>query len=228
MNEPQTVDTSETYTGPAGKPVSVVVASGRPLFREALVEALQEDDRFAVVDVVEDGAAAVEACRSGRPRLAVLDDHLNGLRNAALVSALVGVSEDTAVTMIAEAPDQQLVLEAVLAGVRGYLLASETSEAIVEMLWRVAGGEIMLSSGARELLFAAMRSRSQAEAGVPTQRELDIIRLLATGATSRAIGDTLAVSEATVKTYLHRLYEKLGAHDRASAVAEAMRRGWLS
>jgi len=67
-----------------------------------------------------------------------------------------------------------------------------------------------------------------ADASLPSGRELEVLALLAKGATAREMAGALIVSEATVKTYLHRLYAKLGVRDKAAAVAEAMRKGWLA
>lgn len=207
---------------------SVVVACDAPIFSEAVRRHADSDERLDVVECVQDGAAALEACRRHQPSVVLIADPLPGPHGLYLLAELRACAPNTGVVVLSCGPSAISVHEALASGARGYLVRSEAGPAVVEGLVRVARGRTAISEEAEVSLVEAVRTRSDGTDAVPTGRESEILRLLAAGATSREVGEQLFLSESTVKTYLRRLYGKLAVTDRAAAVASAMRRGWLA
>jgi DNA-binding NarL/FixJ family response regulator len=119
------------------------------------------------------------------------------------------------------------VHEAVMVGARGYLAKQDTPATMLDCLSRMAVGATGFSPHAEACLVDGVRASAGSSDAAPSARESEMLPLLAAGATAREVGERLFVSEATVKTHLRRLYGKLTVTDRAAAVAEAMRRGWV-
>lgn len=212
----------------SGSPSTVVVVDDYPLFVEALAQRLADDHRFSLVGVATDGRAAVELCAERRPAVALIGWFLPDMRGVDLLQRVMAASQATGVVALAGVVDPSAVHSAVALGARGYLVKQETGLAILDGLHRVGAGGSVFSPAAEACLMAAVRARAEEAGALPSARESEILRFLAGGATSREVAERLFLSEATVKTHLNRLYRKLGVSDRSAAVAEAMRRDWVS
>lgn len=184
------------------------------------------DERFLLVDTVEAGRQVVAAARAKRPEVVLVDQTRRvGLSGAALVVAVLAACPDTCVVVRADTgPDQ--VLAVIAAGARGYVACDEPPQAALDLLYRVGLGEIALSDAAVEALCESVRRLSLDRDAVPSDLELRILEVLAGGVRPRALPHALSMSPKAAKTELRRLFDKLGVHDRAAAVAEALRRGW--
>jgi DNA-binding NarL/FixJ family response regulator len=130
------------------------------------------------------------------------------------------------VVMLTAYDDRQFVVEAVRSGARGYVLKARDAEHLIQTVRLVAGGNMVIDPQlvmalADELSHTRERDR---RAGSLTAREIEVLQLLAFGHTNKDIADRLFISPDTVKTHLEHIFEKLGASDRTSAVAEALRR----
>jgi two-component system nitrate/nitrite response regulator NarL len=204
------------------------VADDYPLFLQGLQSCIDEDGRFELVGTAGDAQAAITACLRLQPDIALVGYNLPGLRGTALLQRLQTESPGTRFVALAGIVDPTTVHEAVSVGVRGYVAKQESGSFILDALARVGAGNTAFSAAAESCLVEAVRSRGELNDSLPSPREAEILEMMAHGATTREVGARLYVSEATVKTYLRRLYEKLDVSDRAAAVAVAMRRGWLT
>lgn len=209
-------------------PITLVVADDYPLYLEGLCQYLENDARFDLVGTAVDGPGAIELCAQTRPMVAFVGYFLPGQRGAALLQGLMEASERTSVVVLAGIEDPDLVHSAVALGARGYLVKQEPGGVILDALNRVGRGGSAFSSVAEGCLLDAIRAGAEDSDSVPSPRESQILSFLAGGATSREVAQRLYLSEATVKSHLSRLYRKLGVNDRSAAVAEAMRRDWVS
>lgn len=209
-------------------PITLVVADDYPLYLEGLCRYLEDDDRFGLLGTAVDGPGAIELCAQTRPMVALVGYFLPGQRGPALLQGLMEASERTSVVVLAGIEDPDLVHSAVALGARGYLVKQEPGGVILDALARVGRGGSAFSSVAESCLLDAIRAGAEDSDSVPSARESQILNFLARGATSREVAQRLYLSEATVKSHLHRLYRKLGVNDRSAAVAEAMRRDWVS
>lgn len=208
-------------------PIPVFVADDCPLFLEGLRSCTANDARFDLVGHAADGAATVDMCVRLQPAVALVNYDLPRLGRVALLEALTSQCPDTAIVVLSALVDSEEVHEAVALGARGYVVKQETGEKILAALYSVGLGDTAFSSAAASGLIDAVQRRASTSGALPSPRETEILHHLADGATAREIGTRLFISEATVKSHLHRLYEKLVVTDRAAAVAKAMRLGWL-
>lgn len=207
---------------------TVVVADDYPLYVEGLCRHLERDSRFRVVGVASNAAEAIAVCSEHRPTVALVGYFLAGKRGADLLHSVMASSEHTRIVVLAGIVDPEVVHTAVAVGASGYLVKLETGPAIVDALVKVTSGGTAFSPAAEASLVKAVRTRAEESDSVPSPRESEILHFLAGGATSREVAERLYLSEATVKSHLNRLYRKLGVNDRSAAVAQAMRRDWVS
>jgi two-component system, NarL family, nitrate/nitrite response regulator NarL len=133
----------------------------------------------------------------------------------------------TRVIILSGASSGSLVYEAVQLGAAGFLTKGATIGAICDAIATVAGGETVLAPEIQTGLVSELRMRLQPDRPVLSEREAEVLSLIATGLSVPEISTRLIISRSTVKTHVRNLFEKLGVSDRAAAVAEAMRRGLL-
>ena len=208
--------------------VTVLVADDHPLFREGIARAVKERPDLELVGEAENGRDALEQIRALAPAVAVVDLRLPGLHGLEVLNAVRRDGLPTRILMLSASTEGPLVFEAVSAGAAGYLSKQADRTAVCDAVAAIARGESVLDPGVQTGLVAEVQSRGVADRRpVLTQREAEILGLIAEGRSAPDISRELYLSTATVKTHLGHLYEKLGVSDRAAAVAEAMRRGLL-
>lgn len=208
--------------------VTVIIADDHPLYREGLARAVSLRPELELVGEAREGREALELIRRLTPDVAVLDLHMPGLEGIDVVEAAKRDQIATRVLMLSAVVDSALVYRAVAAGAAGYWSKDAERTVICDAIAAVARGESVLDPSLQAGVFGEIHSREvDDERPVLTEREREILGLIARGMTAPAIGKELFLSPATVKTHLGHLYEKLGVGDRAAAVAEAMRRGLL-
>jgi len=214
------VESSETRT-------RVVVCDDHPLFREGMVRALKSSGAIDVVAAVADGRAALDAIREHRPDVAVVDYKMPGIDGVAVANAVTRDGLPTKVLLVSAFEDSSIVYEALASGAMGFLGKEAPSEQVVDAVRRCARGEEVLPPELAKGVASEVRKRARGSSAVLTQRELEVVRLIAKGFSVPVISGELHLSPATVRTHIQKLYEKLGVSDRGAAVAEAMRRRLL-
>ncbi len=208
--------------------VTVLVADDHPLFREGVARAVRERPELELVAEVGDGRAALAAIREREPAVAVLDLRLPELDGIAVAKAVARDHLPTRVLVLSAFTEPRLVYEAMTAGAAGYFSKDADRESVLDAISAVARGESRVDPGLQTGLFAELRDRARDDdRPALTDREGEILRLMADGLSAPAIGRQLFLATATVKSHQGRIYEKLGVSDRAAAVAEAMRRGLM-
>ena len=186
--------------------VSVVVADDHPLFREGIERAVRELE----------------------PAVAVLDMRLPGLDGLQILNAITRDHLPTRVLILSASGDPELVYGAVQGGAAGYFRKETDRHAILDAIAAVARGRTVIDPELQAGVFDQIRVRGTDETRpILTDREKQVLTLMAEGLSGPQIADRLIVALPTVKTHQARLYEKLGVSERAAAVAEAMRRGLL-
>jgi two-component system nitrate/nitrite response regulator NarL len=207
--------------------VTVVVADDHPLYRDGVVRALQASGRATVVAEAEDGRVALEEVQKHKPDVALLDYRLPGLDGVEVTHAIVRDGLPTRVLLLSAFTDSGLVYKALQVGVSGYVPKEARREQIVDAVLACARGDTVLPPELASGLASEIRLRSASDAPVLTERESEILRLIAAGKSLPSIAKELFLGVTTVKTHAQHLYDKLGVSDRAAAVAEAMRRGLI-
>jgi two-component system nitrate/nitrite response regulator NarL len=210
-----------------GKKVRVVVADDHPLYREGVVRALSSSGQVEVVAEADDGRTALSAIEQHEPDVALLDYKLPGLDGVAVAHAVVRDRLATRVLLISAFTESSVVYKALETGAAGFISKEARREQIVDAVLACARGEDVLPSEVASGLVAEIRLRGSSDAPALTDREQQILRLIAAGKSLPQIARELFLGVTTVKTHVQHLYEKLGVSDRAAAVAEAMRRGLI-
>jgi two-component system nitrate/nitrite response regulator NarL len=209
------------------KKITVVVADDHPLYRDGVVRALSASGQVDVVAEAGDGRAALAAIREHLPQVALIDYRLPDLDGVAVVHAVNRDGLATRVLLVSAFTDSGLVYKAVETGAAGFLPKEARREQIVDAVLACARGETVLPPDVATGLASEIRLRKRRDAPALTDREQEILRLIADGKSLPTIASELFLGVTTVKTHVQHLYEKLGVSDRAAAVAAAMRRGLL-
>lgn len=208
------------------RPTSVLIADDHPLFREAIARVIAEQPELELVAEAADGRAALEKIRELDPDVAVIDVRMPKLDGSDVLAALREEGLHTNVVFLSAFLDSKTVYDAVAAGANAYLSKEADTDEIVTAIRAAARGETILGPEVQTGLAEQIRFREENEARPRlSEREHEVLRLIAQGLSAPEIGERIHLSTATVKTHLQHLYEKLGVSERAAAVAEGMRRG---
>jgi two-component system, NarL family, nitrate/nitrite response regulator NarL len=211
----------------APKKVRVVVADDHPLYRDGVVRALVASGQVEVVAEAGEGREALEKIKEHEPDVALLDYKLPGLDGVAVTHALTRDGLATRVLLLSAFTESGLVYKALQTGAAGYLPKEARREEIVDSVLACARGETVVPAELTSGLVTEIRMRATDEAPILTDREGQILRLIASGKSLPEIAKELFLGVTTVKTHAQHLYQKLGVSDRAAAVAEAMRQGLI-
>ena len=205
---------------------SVLIADDHPLFREAIARVIAERSDLELVAEAAAGRAALEKIRELQPDVAVIDVRMPKLDGSDVLVALREEGLPTNVVFLSAFLDAKTVYDAVAAGAKAYLSKEAETDEIVTAILAAARGETILGPEVQTGLAEQIRFREENEARPRlSEREHEVLRLIAEGLSAPEIGARIHLSTATVKTHLQHLYEKLGVSERAAAVAEGMRRG---
>ena len=205
--------------------ISIVLVDDHPIVRQGLTSALEDEPDFAVVGAVGSAEEALDLVAARRPEVVLLDLELPGVGGVEAIPRLLAASPGLAVLVFTAYQTDERVIGAVRAGARGYLLKGATTAEIASAIRTVAAGGSALEPGVAARLIAAVRSPQAS--GRLTARERDVLRLVADGLPGKQIARALGISERTVKFHTASVLRKLGADNRAQAVAVAAQRGLL-
>jgi two-component system nitrate/nitrite response regulator NarL len=206
--------------------ISVLIADDHPLFREAIARVIAERPDLELVAEASDGRAALEKIRELTPDVAVIDVRMPQLDGSDVLLALREEGLRTNVVFLSAFLDSKTVYDAVAAGANAYLSKEAETDEIVTAILAASRGETILGPEVQTGLAEQIRFREESESRPRlSEREHEVLRLIAEGLSAPEIGARIHLSTATVKTHLQHLYEKLGVSERAAAVAEGMRRG---
>lgn len=207
----------------------VMVADDHSLFRDGII-GLLEAAGLEVVGQVGNGQAAVEAALRLRPDLVLLDINMPQMSGLEALRLIKKKLPETQVVMLTVSDDAADLFEAVKSGAQGYLLKSLHTDEFLEMLEGLRRGEAAMTRQTTACLMKgfAEASHQGAETALSlTEREIELLQLVAEGMSNRAIAQTLSVSENTVKYHLRNILQKLDAQNRTEAVTNAIQAGLL-
>jgi DNA-binding NarL/FixJ family response regulator len=205
--------------------IRIVLADDHPVVREGIRGMLTGYDDIDVVGQAASGPEAVDLVAALQPDLVLMDLRMPGGDGVAATRAIAAGHPATRVVVLTTYETDQDILRAIEAGASGYLLKDIAPAELARSVRAAAAGETVLATSAATALLGRLRGGAPAPALSP--QEVKVLRLAADGRTNAAIGAELFIGEATVKTYLSRAFEKLGASDRTSAVRRALELGLL-
>ena len=208
--------------------IRVAVVDDQAIVRDGLVTVLGLLDGIEVVGEAEDGLAAIELVASAHPDVVLMDLRMPRLDGAAATRRIVEEHPDTAVLVLTTFADDESIAAALGAGARGYLTKDAGRQQLEAAVRAVASGQTTLSPLVRDAVLAgATRGGTSAAAGrrrIPslTEREAEVLGLIAEGCTNGEIAARLVLSVATVKSHVNAVFAKLGVETRAQAVARVL------
>jgi len=205
----------------------VLIVDDQTLFRTGLSRLLDEDPRVEVIGEAKDGAEAVVQAAKLKPDVVLMDIKMPNLDGIEAARQITQADPNIKVLMLTTFEADNQVIQALKAGARGYVLKDSTAQAIITSIAAVMSGErVMASVVANRVLELLTGTTSPKEFydGL-TSREVEILKLLATGMANKQIAYRLQISEKTVRNHVSHTYEKLGIYDRAQAVLYAVRKG---
>ena len=206
--------------------ISLLIADDHPVVRNGLRGIFTGDPDFEVLGEAASGVEAVALALARRPQVVLMDLRMPGGDGVSAIRELAERLPTTRVLVLTTYGDDGDVLAAIDAGATGYLLKDAPREELLRGVRAAARGESVLSPSVAATLLGRVRAPEPETPLSP--RELEVLTLVAGGATNREAAARLFISEATVKTHLLHVYAKLGVNDRAAAVAAGYERGLLS
>ncbi len=209
-------------------PIRLVLADDHPLVLEGLAQLFSTEPDFEVVARCTDGEQALDAIRDHRPDILVLDLSMPRKGGLAVLRELPRQQTPVRVVLLTAALDEEEVFEAVRLGVRGVVLKEMAPQSLVECLREVqAGGQYLERSTINRALERLLQREVSLEevSSLLTPREIELVRLVASGLSNREIGDRLHITEGTVKVHLHRIYEKARVNTRVGLTLYAQEKG---
>jgi DNA-binding NarL/FixJ family response regulator len=204
--------------------VTLLVVDDHPVVRDGIVGMVASAADVEVVGEASDGAEAIALAQVLDPDVVLIDLRMPRMDGVAAIREFTRLGIRSSIVVLTTFDADADVLPAIGAGATGYLLKDSSRDELLRAIRTAAAGEAVLSPSVASRLVDRVRAP---EESLLSPRELEVLALVADGATNRAAGDRLHLSEATVKTHLLNIYAKLGVGDRAAAVAEGFRRGLL-
>ena len=203
--------------------IRVVVADDHPIVRGGIVALLDSADDIEVIGQASTGTEAVDLALSLEPDLVLMDLRMPGLTGDQATARILGAKPGIRIVVLTTYETDSSILTAIEAGASGYLLKAAPQEEILAGIRSVARGEVALAPA----IAAMLVQRVKTPAISLSPRETEVLRLVAAGHSNPAIAAQLFLSEATVKTHLLHVFEKLSVKDRTRAVTKAMELGLL-
>jgi DNA-binding NarL/FixJ family response regulator len=195
--------------------IRIIIADDHPLIISALNRLFRREKDFQVIANCSNGIEAIEALKSHRPDIAILDIQMPGKNGIEIVREMAGLP--TRVVILTGQLDDKDLLEAVHLGVKGIVLKDTDPKLLIQCIREVhAGGQWLEHRAAMHTMEMIMQKEesSRTFAALLTVREIEIAQMVAKGLRNKNIGEKLFISEGTVKTHLHNIYEKLNVNSR--------------
>jgi DNA-binding NarL/FixJ family response regulator len=205
----------------------VLIADDQTLFRSGLARLLEEDPRVEVIGQAGDGLDVVKKVGTLKPDVVLMDIKMPNLDGVEATRRILAEHPEVKILILTTFDADSFVLQALRAGASGYVLKNSQPEAIVSSILAVVAGErVMATVVANRVLDMLTGATTPKEFydGL-TAREVEILRLLATGQANKQIARRLTISEKTVRNHISHMYEKLQIYDRSQAVLYAVRKG---
>ena len=206
--------------GAATQTVTVVVVDDHAVFAQSLAAALNAVNGITVADVAHNGAEAIEKIGAHLPDVVLLDLQLPDVQGVDLIGPILTASPGSRIVVLTASVDARTALVAIDAGCLGYVTKDQGLDEVLAAVRAVAAGQAVVPSN---VLTRAIPGRGQSQRPALTRRELEILELLAVGASNEHISEKLGVARNTIRNHVQNLLVKLDAHSRLEAVAIARR-----
>ena len=211
----------------ATRAVRVLIADDQTLFRAGLARLLNEDPRVEVVGQAMDGADAAKLAAKQKPDVVLMDLKMPKTDGIEATRQILEADPGIKVLILTTFETDSQVIQALKAGASGYVLKDSSAEAIVSSIVAVMSGETVMASAVANRVLEMLSGTTTPKEFYDglTNREIEILKLLANGMANKQIAYRLKISEKTVRNHVSNTYEKLGIYDRSQAVLYAVRKG---
>jgi DNA-binding NarL/FixJ family response regulator len=214
------------------QPIRVVLADDHAVVRKGIRDFLEDDGQITVVAEATDGDEAVALVAQHQPDVAVLDIQMPGTSGIEATRRIRAEHPNVRVLVLTAYDDDPYIFALLQAGASGYVLKTADSSSLVRAVHAVHRGESALDPAVAQKVVQHLTSGrplgAQSAVEALTEREMEILRLVAKGLTNKAVGQALGISDRTVQGHLANIYGKLNANSRTEAVTEALRLGWIT
>jgi len=214
-------------------PIHVFIVDDQRLMREGLRTLLELEPDLRVVGEAADGQAALDAIALAHPHVVLMDIRMPRMDGVEATRQLRARHDPARVIILTTFDDDSSVFDGLRAGAMGYLLKDVSGEDLARAIRTVHGGGALVEPSVARRVFAEFARLERAAGPTPalpealSQREIDILRLIAQGMSNREISAALSLAEGTVKNYVTTVLQKLGARDRTQAALRARELGLL-
>ena len=192
-----------------------LIINDHPLMRRGIQQLVELEEGFEVVGGAGNGSEGINLALQTSPDLIILDLNMKGLSGLDTLKALRAEDVDARIVILTVSDAKNDIFTLIDAGADGYLLKDTEPDTLLSQLKRIAQGEVILSDSIKNLLLE--RQSSQSPIDSLTDREIDVLRLVATGLSNKQIAGQLFISEETVKVHIRNLLRKLNVHSRVAA-----------
>jgi DNA-binding NarL/FixJ family response regulator len=213
--------------GGMGDVVRILVADDHPLTRDGIKAALALDAELEVVGEASDGQEAVHLAEQVQPDVVLMDVRMPVLGGIGATQTISRTVPNARVVILTVEETQARVGEAIQAGAAGYLLKDIDARELARAVHLAAEGSAVIHPSLTRQFIEEIRQLTRGEQSVSSlsAREVEVLQMIAYGSTNREVAEALHISPQTVKTYLERIFTKLGVSDRTRAVAMALKHG---
>ncbi|GAB2747255.1 response regulator [Amycolatopsis magusensis] len=205
--------------------IRLVIVDDHPIVRGGLRDMFADAEDIVVVGEAGDGAEGIERAKALAADVVLMDLRMPGMDGVAATAALRERAPSARVLVLTTFDGESDVLPAIEAGAISYLLKDALPDELMRAVRAAARGESVLAPSVTQHLMGQVR---RSGAGTLTDREKQVLQLVANGSSNREAATALFIGEASIKTHLQHIYDKFGVRDRASAVAEGYRRRLLT
>jgi DNA-binding NarL/FixJ family response regulator len=205
--------------------VRVLIVDDHPVTRDGLRSALSTSQEVEIVGEASSGEEAVEAVGQLKPEVVFMDVRMPGMGGIEATRIIRDENPDTRVILFTVDESRTAISDAIQAGVSGYLLKDVSAQELVNAARLAIEGKAVIHPTLTRAFIEEVQLVDRRPEAPLSKREAEILQMVAYGSTTKEVAHDLGISPHTVKTHLERIFEKLGANDRAQAVAIAIRQG---
>jgi DNA-binding NarL/FixJ family response regulator len=213
--------TRKTTDTPKKSRIDVLIADDHSVLRQGLVSLIGFEADMMVVAEASNGREALDLWRQHRPDVTMLDLRMPELDGVGVIKQIRAEDENTRIIVLTTFDGDEDIYRAIQAGAKGYLLKDVPREALIDCIRRVHAGETCVPVHLANKLAKRISDKSVSE------REIDVLKLMAQGKSNKEIGSALFISGGTVKSHVKSIFAKLNVNSRAGAVANAAHRGLI-